>query len=70
MDLQQYIESINKRFDSGISREHSYRGDLEDLIRQLVPDVEITNEPANVTDCGNPVYHQLHIVSMFPNNFI
>ena len=56
MDLQQYIESINKRFDSGISREHSYRGDLEELIRSLVPGVEITNEPANVTDCGNPDY--------------
>jgi predicted helicase len=56
MNLQQYIKSINKRFDSGISREHSYRGDLEELIRCLVPDVEITNEPANVTDCGNPDY--------------
>jgi len=56
MNIQQYIESISNRLKSGISREHSYRGDLESLIRELVPNVEITNEPANVTDCGNPDY--------------
>ena len=56
MSIEKYIEQINKRFKSGISKEHSYRGDLETLIRELVPGVEITNEPANVTDCGNPDY--------------
>ena len=56
MTIQQYIETINTRFKSGISREHSYRADLEMLIRELVKGVEITNEPANVTDCGNPDY--------------
>ena len=56
MIIKQYIEKINTRFKSGISREHSYRGDLETLIRELVKGVEITNEPANVTDCGNPDY--------------
>ncbi|MBN1618546.1 N-6 DNA methylase [Candidatus Dojkabacteria bacterium] len=56
MTTQQYIEILKTRFKSGISREHSYRGDLETLIRNLVTGVEITNEPANVTDCGNPDY--------------
>lgn len=56
MNLNQYIETVDKRFQSGISREHSYRADLEALIRELVPGVDITNEPANVTDCGNPDY--------------
>lgn len=56
MNLNQYIETIHKRFQSGIAREHAYRADLESLIRELVPDIEITNEPANVTDCGNPDY--------------
>jgi predicted helicase len=56
MNLNQYIESINTRYKSGISREHAYRRDLEELIRELVSGVEITNEPANVTDCGNPDY--------------
>jgi len=52
--LNQYLQTVNNRFQSGISREHSYRGDFENLLRGLLPDVEITNEPANVTDCGNP----------------
>ena len=56
MTIQEYIEIIGKRLKSGISREHSYRGDLETLIRGLVKNIEITNEPANVTDCGNPDY--------------
>jgi len=56
MSIEKYIEQVNKRFKSGISKEHSYRGDLETLIRELVPGVEITNEPANITDCGNPDY--------------
>ncbi len=56
MTIENYIQSVSTRLKSGISREHSYRGDLETLIRELVTDVEITNEPANVTDCGNPDY--------------
>ncbi|MFW6257782.1 MAG: hypothetical protein ACOC11_03255, partial [Prolixibacteraceae bacterium] len=56
MNIHQYISQLNTRFKSGISKEHAYRGDLEQLIRELAPGVEITNEPANVTDCGNPDY--------------
>ena len=56
MTINEYVEIVSKRLQSGISREHSYRGNLETLIRTLVQDIEITNEPANVTDCGNPDY--------------
>lgn len=56
MTIKEYVEIVSKRLQSGISREHSYRGDLETLIRELVKGIEITNEPANVTDCGNPDY--------------
>ncbi len=56
MTIKEYVEIVSKRLQSGISREHSYRGDLETLIRELVQGIEITNEPANVTDCGNPDY--------------
>lgn len=54
MTLQAYLDSLARRFASGISREHAYRSDLELLLRALGPGVDITNEPANVTDCGNP----------------
>ena len=56
MTTEKYLESISTRYKSGISREHSYRGDLELLIRSLVEDINITNEPAKVVDCGNPDY--------------
>jgi type I site-specific restriction endonuclease len=56
MSVALYIETIAKRFQAGISTEHSYRGDLEVLLRSLAKNVEITNEPAKITDCGNPDY--------------
>ena len=56
MGLSQYIETINNRYSSGLASEHAYRGDLESLIRALVQQVEVINEPSNVTDCGNPDY--------------
>jgi len=60
MTIYDYVNQLNTRFKSGISREHSYRADLENLIREIVQGVEITNEPANVTDCGNPDYVITH----------
>ena len=56
MNITQYLEILDNRYQSGISREHSYRADLENLIRSLVPHINVTNEPADVTDCGNPDY--------------
>ncbi len=56
MNLPQYIETIARRYKSGISSEHTYRADLENLIRELVPGVDLTNEPSKVTNCGNPDY--------------
>jgi predicted helicase len=56
MTLQQYIDTVAKQFSSGISSEHTYRAYLENLLRNMVPSVDVTNEPLNVTDCGNPDY--------------
>lgn len=54
MTVHEYIAQLQKRYQSGIAKEHAYRADLEQLLRTLAPTMEITNEPANVTDCGNP----------------
>ena len=56
MNINQYIQAVNSKYVSGIAREHAYRTDLENLIKNIVPDIDVTNEPANVTDCGNPDY--------------
>lgn len=54
MTTAQYLDALQRRFASGMAKEHAYRGDLEQLLRALAPGMDVTNEPANVTDCGNP----------------
>ncbi|MFN8431526.1 MAG: type ISP restriction/modification enzyme [Spirosomataceae bacterium] len=55
MTLDQYIASINTRYKSGNATEHTYRGDLQQLIESLVPTVKATNEPKR-QKCGAPDY--------------
>ena len=55
MTLQQYITKINTLFQTGNAREHSYRGDLQNLLMAILPDILVTNEPARVA-CGAPDY--------------
>jgi len=55
-ELNGYLAKVNTHYLSGIATEHTYRADLEALLRDLTEGVEITNEPSKVTDCGNPDY--------------
>ena len=55
MTLQQYVSKINILYKTGNAREHSYRGDLQNLIMAILPNVLVTNEPARV-QCGAPDY--------------
>lgn len=55
MTIEQYIVKLNTLFQTGNAREHSYRGDLQNLIMTILPDVLVTNEPARVA-CGAPDY--------------
>lgn len=55
MNIHQYLDSINQRYQTGISREHAYRGDLQQLLESLLPGVMATNEPARI-NCGAPDY--------------
>lgn len=55
MTIQSYIDTLNLRYKTGISREHTYRGDLQTLLMSLLPDILVTNEPARVA-CGAPDY--------------
>ena len=55
MQIAEYITEVNKRYKTGISREHSYRGDLQTLIESLVTGIIATNEPARIS-CGAPDY--------------
>ncbi len=55
MTIQEYLSKINTLFITGNAREHSYRGDLQNLIMAILPDILVTNEPARVS-CGAPDY--------------
>ena len=53
MTIAQYIDNINKRYQLGNATEHTFRGDLQQLIESLVPDIRATNEPKRQS-CGAP----------------
>lgn len=55
MTIQQYFDKINHRFKSGISTEHSYRPDLQNLLETLCVNTDTTNEPTRIA-CGAPDY--------------
>lgn len=55
MTLDQYISSINARYKLGNATEHSFRGDLQQLIESMEPGIRATNEPKR-QKCGAPDY--------------
>ena len=67
MNLDQYIDSINKHYKLGYATEHTFRGDLQQLIESIVPTVRATNEPKR-QKCGAPDY--ILTVKEIPVGFI
>ncbi len=55
MILEQYIENIHERYKLGNATEHTFRGDLQQLLESLVPTIRATNEPKRQA-CGAPDY--------------
>jgi predicted helicase len=55
MTLEQYIDNINRRYKLGNATEHTFRGDLQQLLESLLPDIRATNEPKRQS-CGAPDY--------------
>ncbi|MBL4715066.1 MAG: adenine specific DNA methyltransferase [Bacteroidetes bacterium] len=55
MEIQEYIGRVNKLYQTGRSTEHSYRGDLQNLLESLSTDILVTNEPSRIA-CGAPDY--------------
>lgn len=57
MSIEKNIETINKLYKSGISKDNSFQAKLKNTIRVLVQDAgEITNEPTNEINYENPDY--------------
>lgn len=67
MTIQEYIDKLNTRYKSGITTEHSFRGDLQNLLETLAPDALVTNEPTRI-QCGAPDY--IITVKNIPTGYI
>lgn len=55
MTTAEYLQAIARRYKSGLATEHSFRGDLQQLLQALLQGVEVTNEPRRQA-CGAPDY--------------
>src|SRR5690554_468342 len=55
MTIDQYIANIAQRYKLGNATEHTFRGDLQQLIETIVPEIRATNEPKRQS-CGAPDY--------------
>jgi len=55
MTIPEYLDKVNTRYKAGISTEHSYRGDLQNLLETIATGVLVTNEPTRIA-CGAPDY--------------
>ncbi|MBZ0242648.1 MAG: DNA methyltransferase, partial [Bacteroidales bacterium] len=55
MTIDQYIENINRRYRLGNATEHTFRGDLQQLLESIAPAIRATNEPKRQS-CGAPDY--------------
>jgi predicted helicase len=69
MRLDQYIDNINQRFRLGNATEHTFRGDLQQLLETLVPEIRATNEPKRQS-CGAPDYILTKGSTAIPVGFI
>jgi hypothetical protein len=55
MTLDQYVQNINSRYQQGNATEHTFRGDLQQLLETILPEITTTNEPKRQS-CGAPDY--------------
>ncbi len=56
--IQTYLNNANRLLQTRNAREHSYRGDLQQLLNDILndKDVIVTNEPARIVNVGTPDY--------------
>jgi hypothetical protein len=53
LTISEYLEALNRRYKTGITTEHSFRGDFQQLIESMVPGVMTINGPTRIT-CAAP----------------
>lgn len=56
MTIKEYITELNRLYQTEQAREGSYRPALQRLLTDMLPQLNVINEPAHSTDCGAPDY--------------
>ncbi|OCL82580.1 N-6 DNA Methylase [Arcobacter porcinus] len=56
--IHNYIENINRLFQTGDATEHTYRGTFEVLLNNIIDnkDIVVANEPTRIVNVGAPDY--------------
>lgn len=57
--ISDYLHTLNQRYQLGNATEHTFRGDLAQLIEKIAPNITATNEPKR-QKCGAPDYILTH----------
>ncbi len=57
--ISDYLHTLNQRYQLGNATEHTFRGDLAQLIEKITPNITATNEPKR-QKCGAPDYILTH----------
>ena len=55
MKVSEYFEKVNNSTKSGITSENCFRGDLQNLLETLLPNLSVTNELLSI-EYGTPNY--------------
>src|SRR5690606_8515472 len=55
MTIEQYLATVNQRYKQGNATEHTFRGNLQQLLESIVSEIVATNEPKRQA-CGAPDY--------------
>lgn len=48
MSVQEYLNEVQSKWQTGIAREHAYRPALENLVKRTLPDLTALNDPARI----------------------
>ena len=69
MNRQEYISELNRQYQTGQAREHSYRPALQQLLATKLPQLVVTNEPAR-SQCGAPDFILMRQPDNLPLAFV
>jgi len=69
MTIEQYISDINKLYQTGLAKEHSYRSALQQLIEGMLPNIIVVNDGARI-ECGAPDFQIIEKSNRLPVSYV